>query len=284
MQAQVWATALDQDGAEPRETKQLRLRSMVLGRDPRRRTRAVSGLALPEVAAQFQRISDATCSPRVDGDGSCHFRPSRRGRARMPPEIRTRGAAAARRAGDRAVRRRLERAAARRSAAPHRRSWCRPRRRRHPAPAGRSSKDATSPSDRRGAARRLRGGHPRVLLATTAASSRLGTEERVFNRHQRRAIALRDGGCIIPGCGVPAGWCEIHHVTRTRQGRPDPYRQRRPALLVPPPVHRPPWLGDPDEPRRPRSASTTHGSTPSDNGDPSPNPNQDFRTSSRSQY
>jgi hypothetical protein len=48
----------------------------------------------------------------------------------------------------------------------------------------------------------------------------IGTEERVFNRHQRRAIALRDGGCIIPGCGTPAGWCEIHHVTEHARGGP----------------------------------------------------------------
>lgn len=49
---------------------------------------------------------------------------------------------------------------------------------------------------------------------------RIGTEDRVFNRHQRRAIALRDGGCIIPGCQVPAGWCEIHHVTEHAEGGP----------------------------------------------------------------
>lgn len=48
----------------------------------------------------------------------------------------------------------------------------------------------------------------------------IGTEERVFNRHQRRAIALRDGGCIIPGYGVPAGWCEIHQVTEHARGGP----------------------------------------------------------------
>ncbi|MBN9175655.1 MAG: HNH endonuclease, partial [Microbacterium sp.] len=47
---------------------------------------------------------------------------------------------------------------------------------------------------------------------------RLGSEERVFNRYQRRAIALRDGGCIIPGCGTPAAWCEIHHVIDHAKG------------------------------------------------------------------
>ncbi|WP_188726205.1 HNH endonuclease signature motif containing protein [Pseudoclavibacter endophyticus] len=40
----------------------------------------------------------------------------------------------------------------------------------------------------------------------------LGTSDRVFNAHQRRAILHRDGGCIIPGCTVPSTWCEIHHV------------------------------------------------------------------------
>ncbi|MBG6213603.1 HNH endonuclease signature motif containing protein, partial [Cryobacterium sp. CAN_C2] len=26
------------------------------------------------------------------------------------------------------------------------------------------------------------------------------------------AIAARDEGCIIPGCTIPARWCEIHHI------------------------------------------------------------------------
>ncbi|GAA2010145.1 hypothetical protein GCM10009739_22810 [Microbacterium ulmi] len=60
----------------------------------------------------------------------------------------------------------------------------------------------------------------RVALGPNGRVLRLGTEERVFNRHQRRAIALRDGNCIIPGCGVPAGWCEIHHVTEHAAGGP----------------------------------------------------------------
>jgi hypothetical protein len=40
----------------------------------------------------------------------------------------------------------------------------------------------------------------------------LETPQRIFTPPQRRAIAMRDGGCIIPGCTIPAGWCEVHHV------------------------------------------------------------------------
>src|SRR5690606_39825152 len=30
----------------------------------------------------------------------------------------------------------------------------------------------------------------------------------------------RDGGCIIPGCTIPASWCEIHHVDPAENGGP----------------------------------------------------------------
>ena len=46
----------------------------------------------------------------------------------------------------------------------------------------------------------------------------LGVPERLFSAHQRRAIAARDGGCIIPGCQVPASQCEIHHVEEHSRG------------------------------------------------------------------
>lgn len=48
----------------------------------------------------------------------------------------------------------------------------------------------------------------------------LGTTDRVFTGHRRRAIAIRDGGCVIPGCHVAAAWCEIHHVTESSRGGP----------------------------------------------------------------
>ncbi len=48
----------------------------------------------------------------------------------------------------------------------------------------------------------------------------LGSPQRIFTPHQRRAIALRDGGCVIPGCSVPAAWCEVHHVKPHSHGGP----------------------------------------------------------------
>ncbi|MFA5607539.1 MAG: DUF222 domain-containing protein [Leucobacter sp.] len=60
----------------------------------------------------------------------------------------------------------------------------------------------------------------RVLRDHTGRIVELGTTQRVFNAHQRRAITLRDAGCIIPGCTVPATWCEIHHVQEHANGGP----------------------------------------------------------------
>lgn len=44
--------------------------------------------------------------------------------------------------------------------------------------------------------------------------------DRIFDVYQRRAITLRDKECLIPGCHVPASWCEIHHVTEHARGGP----------------------------------------------------------------
>jgi hypothetical protein len=41
----------------------------------------------------------------------------------------------------------------------------------------------------------------------------LGRSRRLFDQHQRLALALRDSGCSFPRCDRPAAWCEAHHVT-----------------------------------------------------------------------
>ncbi len=51
-----------------------------------------------------------------------------------------------------------------------------------------------------------------VILGTGGRIVGLRSRERCFTGQQRRAIAVRDGTCVIPGCHVPAAWCEVHHV------------------------------------------------------------------------
>jgi len=64
------------------------------------------------------------------------------------------------------------------------------------------------------------GGTQSVALDDDGRIIALGSPQRTFTPQQRRAIAVRDGGCIIPGCQVPASWCEIHHVTPAAHGGP----------------------------------------------------------------
>ena len=40
----------------------------------------------------------------------------------------------------------------------------------------------------------------------------VGRERRLFTPAQRIALAIRDGGCRIPGCDRPASYCEAHHI------------------------------------------------------------------------
>lgn len=42
-----------------------------------------------------------------------------------------------------------------------------------------------------------------------------GRARRLFTKHQRRATAHRDQGCIFPGCDRPPPWCVGHHARRT---------------------------------------------------------------------
>lgn len=52
----------------------------------------------------------------------------------------------------------------------------------------------------------------RVLLAPNGAVLNLGRTVRLATAAQRRALAARDKGCIIPGCTRPANQTDAHHV------------------------------------------------------------------------
>jgi hypothetical protein len=56
------------------------------------------------------------------------------------------------------------------------------------------------------------GGYRKTLFGDNGEVLHLGGKERFFSSAQRRAIAARDGACIIPGCPVAAAWCEVHHI------------------------------------------------------------------------
>jgi hypothetical protein len=40
----------------------------------------------------------------------------------------------------------------------------------------------------------------------------VGRARRTATANQRRALWIRDGGCVFPGCGRPPEWCEAHHL------------------------------------------------------------------------
>ena len=47
-----------------------------------------------------------------------------------------------------------------------------------------------------------------------------GLRERYFTPAQRRALAVRDGGCLGPHCTAPPSWCHAHHVIEWEHGGP----------------------------------------------------------------
>jgi hypothetical protein len=46
----------------------------------------------------------------------------------------------------------------------------------------------------------------------------VGRSSRLATPGQRRALRVRDGGCIFPGCDAPPGWCDAHHVIHWDDG------------------------------------------------------------------
>ncbi len=51
-----------------------------------------------------------------------------------------------------------------------------------------------------------------LLVDSLGVPLDLGRSVRRATPAQRRALAVRDGGCVFPGCEAPPGWCDAHHV------------------------------------------------------------------------
>lgn len=62
-------------------------------------------------------------------------------------------------------------------------------------------------------------GIQRVYLAPNGEPLALGRRERYFTAAQRKAMAVRDGGgCAWPGCCAPVSWTHAHHPTPWSEG------------------------------------------------------------------
>ena len=222
--AQVWASVLDQDGAEPGEASAMRRRGLTVGpvRDGLAR---VSGDVLAEVAAQWQRNCDALSNPKVrggvgfvadgvgvgdSGDAAGEPRDTRTHAQKMHDALATSLDVAARSgelptvgggAPTLVVYTREEDVVAGTG-------WAEVEGINEPVGIGVAERAACC------------GSIQRVTCNDRGRIVGLSVTDRVFNAIQRKAISLRDGGCVIPGCHVPAGWCEIHHVTDHALGGP----------------------------------------------------------------
>ncbi|MCB8045775.1 DUF222 domain-containing protein [Microbacterium oxydans] len=269
--AMLLAQLLDPDGAEPTDAKARNRRFLTIGR-LRNGVHPLRGNLLPDAAAQLQLIIDAQNNPKTDG----------------PPEPGVSFRSESERSGDgaesgadvadadpwisdprnvieqrtAAQKRHDAMAAALAIAARHEdmprlagasptlvvhadaddlasgTGWATVAGSQSPVPIGVATQAACT-----GAIQRVLFDDGRIVGTTVT--------DRVFTVHQRRAIIARDGECLIPGCHVPASWCEIHHVVEHARGRTDRYGQRRAPVLVASPFAEPIGVGDPDGGRYP---------------------------------
>jgi Domain of unknown function (DUF222)/HNH endonuclease len=61
---------------------------------------------------------------------------------------------------------------------------------------------------------------PPVLGGAPTQPLDVGRTTRVVQPAQRTALAVRDGGCVFPGCDRPLSWCEAHHLVHWLDGGP----------------------------------------------------------------
>lgn len=63
------------------------------------------------------------------------------------------------------------------------------------------------------------GAEQHITVDAAGQPLELGREQRLFSRHQRTALAIRDGGCRWPGCDRPPSWAEAHHTRHWARDR-----------------------------------------------------------------
>ena len=217
IQTEVWKVRLDQDGRIPVEERTLRLRSLNIGRE-RDGLVPVHGALIPDVAAKFTALVNAFTNPRTTpaflneeelADHNLEHDPRTRDQKRhdifagildtaaRSAETPTLGGAAP-----------VVMVSVRQSDLETDHG------------VGYIEGLDTPVSMRVIKQYTCNGGTQRVVLDDNGRIIELGSAERCFTPHQRRAITLRDGECSIPGCHIPAAWCEIHHVDPAENNGP----------------------------------------------------------------
>ncbi|MBD8060271.1 DUF222 domain-containing protein [Cellulomonas sp. JH27-2] len=312
IQARTWAQFLDQDGTEPDDQPTLARRALRLGATHHGLIK-ITGLLLPEVAAMLAAYADAATNPRtpdVDAPptnnedtntagqvGTSHLGRDPRTRPQLMHDILASALSAAARVADQsslagnsptvlvAVRHPgthtgTGTGSGTRNQNPDKDTST--HQRRYGAGAVFSGNQFGAPLPLSpGAVDQLtcHGATQHITYDHHGAITAIWSPTRTFTPHQRRAITLRDGGCIIPDCHVPAAWCEVHHVTPHAQN-PSGTHTHNGVLLCwhhhrtidtngwqirmqdgTPWVQPPPWLHHPHDPHdnwRPATGSPTH--------------------------
>ncbi|MBM7832643.1 hypothetical protein JOE59_003348 [Agromyces cerinus] len=217
VQARAWAAFLDQDGPEPDDERAMRRRGFRVGR-ARDGLIPITGELLPEVAAKLKRLLDAHLSPRSGGGFLTDAE-----HADLAVQAETRTTEQQRHDVLAAIIDTAARSGEHPSiggAAPTVLVSVRAADLEAGSGAGHAD-GAELPISLRAVRHMVcTGGIQTVVSDDMGRIIRLGSPERCFTPHQRRAITLRDGGCLIPGCTVPAAWCEIHHVVPDAYGGP----------------------------------------------------------------
>jgi hypothetical protein len=211
LQVQVMLETIDHDGARPRENEAHRKRRLIIGRETREGLIPVHGLLTLEIGATLKRLTDAHMRTVsfTNGPEEGFDRVDDRTTAQKRHDVLADIVSAATRVAD----------------APHLAGA---------APAITVTVTQAVLDSRTGVGTIDGMDTPisfdaiekmidsRGLQTVTLTDKRrvvgVGSVQRCFTPTQRRAIAARDGGCVIPGCTTPAGWCEVHHVIPWRDG------------------------------------------------------------------
>jgi hypothetical protein len=58
----------------------------------------------------------------------------------------------------------------------------------------------------------------RVVFGPDGVPLDVGREQRLVSGQLRRAVELRDGGCVFTGCDAPSHWADVHHLVHWIDG------------------------------------------------------------------